>query len=639
MRKRFTMFIGAIAVSLVLCALFAACGKPAQRPEGEYSIVAADVAGGEIVVYVNGKEGTAAREGDGIRVALKAEKGYRYLENSFTVNGSASAFQFTMPGENVSLSVQFEKQIYTVTGAEYEFGTVTPSVTQAACGETFTVKVTPKNNACALRRRTLCMNDTILERSTRYEETVYTVTMPACDVVFRAEFERFISLAGSGTQGDPWLVASEADFAELASAVTQYPDAIRGAYFKMKNDVTIADETFAGIGSAGGDETKPESMSMTPFSGIFDGDGHTVMLALSGTTYVGLFRANTGTVKNLTVAGTVSGGSKNVGGVVGYNCGGTVENCVNKAVLSASGTSSYHYGGVVGYSYGGTIRDCTNLAALSLAGLHTVGGIVGCVSGDACIEDCVNGAQDDAQAGAVTGTFEIGGIAGRLSTADANGTVITGCINYASVTGSGKRIAGIAGTVVSKHKITSCNNYGAVISTQDSDSTDEGGVGGIAGGVYTVSITDCNNYASVTNENSYYTGGILGWTNSDGVMLTNCPNSGKSMGLRLVGGIAGSFGQSGNRPNSVIESCANSGTVKGTDSRVGGIAGMSYGAVVRSCTNSGSVYLNDAAATAVVGVSSGYLGQLVGYNTTAAYCFVEGGYYKGTAFTDTSASA
>ena len=639
MKKRFTLLFAAFAVSLVLCALFAACGKIAQRPEGEYAIIAADVAGGEIVVYVNGKEETAAREGDGIRVALKAEKGYRYLENSFTVNGSASAFQFTMPGENVSLSVEFEKQIYTVTGAEYEFGTVTPSVTQAACGETFTVKVTPKNNACALRRRTLCMNDTILERSTRYEETVYTVTMPACDVVFRAEFERFISFAGSGTQGDPWLVASEADFAELASAVTQYPDAIRGAYFKMKNDVTIADETFAGIGSAGGDETKPESMSMTPFSGIFDGDGHTVMLALSGTTYVGLFRANTGTVKNLTVAGTVSGGSKNVGGVVGYNCGGTVENCVNKAVLSASGTSSYHYGGVVGYSYGGTIRDCTNLAPLSFVSVHTVGGIVGYAGYDVLIEGCINGAEDEGQAGTVMGSYELGGIVGYLGTAATNGGIAKDNTNHASVTGSGKRVGGIAGVVTGRNSITGCNNYGAVTSTLNSTAKDNGGVGGIAGRVYTVTISDCRNYAAVQNENSYNTGGILGLTDSDGVTVTNCTNLGEIMGLRLVGGIAGGFGLNGNRPNNLIENCTNSGIVNGTDSRVGGIAGMSYGGVVRGCTNSSSVYLNDAAATAVVGVSSGYLGQLVGYNTTAAYCFVEGGYYKGTAFTDTSASA
>ena len=308
-------------------------------------------------------------------------------------------------------------------------------------------------------------------------------------------------------------------------------------------------------------------------------------------------------------------------------------------MLSASGTSSYHYGGVVGYSYGGTIRDCTNLAPLSFVSVHTVGGIVGYAGYDVLIEGCINGAEDEGQAGAVTGSYELGGIVGYLGTAATNGGIAKDNTNHASVTGSGKRVGGIAGVVTGRNSITGCNNYGAVTSTLNSTAKDDGGVGGIAGRVYTVTISDCRNYAAVQNENSYNTGGILGLTDSDGVTVTNCTNLGEITGLRLVGGIAGGFGLNGNRPNNLIENCTNSGTVKGTDSRVGGIAGMSYGGVVRGCTNSGSVYLNDAPATAVVGVSSGYLGQLVGYNTTEAYCYVEGGYYKGTAFTDTSASA
>ncbi|MGN1052924.1 MAG: GLUG motif-containing protein, partial [Candidatus Scatosoma sp.] len=439
-----------------LCAagcMFAACSSAAVRSAEEYTLSVADTAGGDIIVYVNGKESNTAREGDGVRVALKAETGYTYVEDSFTVNSLAKAFSFSMPKENLVLSAEFEKIMYTVSGVSYEYGTITPSVTQAAYGDEFTVTVTPKNSVCAVMRRTLRMNGTVLDRSTRYEPKEYTVTMPNCNVEFSAEFISLISFAGDGTEQSPWLIGTAEEFVEFASAVTEYGFASAGTYFKLTDDITVTDESFTGVGKASGDEFKPESAVSVAFGGVFDGDGHTITVNLAGSTYTGLFRANTGTVKNLTVAGSVTGGSKNAGGVVAYNYGGRIENCVNKAVVSSTAASSYHFGGIAGFSYGGVISGCTNLAFVDVSG-HTFGGIAGYAGYGATIENCTNGSAEDTLQGAVYGAYELGGIVGYLgvtATLDGQitGSVINNCTNYAAIGGTSYAVGGIVGTMVS----------------------------------------------------------------------------------------------------------------------------------------------------------------------------------------------
>ena len=70
----------------------------------------------------------------------------------------------------------------------------------------------------------------------------------------------------------------------------------------------------------------PIGNSRTPFTGTFDGDGHTITLNITGDNYQALFGYVVGgTVKNLTVKGSVNGTSY-VAGVVAYNNGGTIEN-------------------------------------------------------------------------------------------------------------------------------------------------------------------------------------------------------------------------------------------------------------------------------------------------------------------------
>ncbi|MBE7019901.1 MAG: hypothetical protein E7411_00505 [Ruminococcaceae bacterium] len=139
----------------------------------------------------------------------------------------------------------------------------------------------------------------------------------------------------------------------------------------------------------------------TPFSGVFDGNGKTIELAIDesdyrGTTenrkYVGLFSQSTGTVKNLTTTGFVNVGYVNdkegAGAVVGIGSTGSflVENCKNYADITATG--GHLVAGLVGRTTGGIINKCTNYGDIS--GYRTAG-IVGLVhSWSAKINNCAN---------------------------------------------------------------------------------------------------------------------------------------------------------------------------------------------------------------------------------------------------------
>ena len=98
------------------------------------------------------------------------------------------------------------------------------------------------------------------------------------------------------------------------------------------------------------------------FTGTFDGNGHTVWLAIPSGNYVGLFSkvGTNGTVKNVIVAGSVTG-SNYVGGVVG-TCSGTVENCGNLANITVK---TKRGGGIVGQLAKGTVSNCYNGGSVS----------------------------------------------------------------------------------------------------------------------------------------------------------------------------------------------------------------------------------------------------------------------------------
>jgi len=144
-------------------------------------------------------------------------------------------------------------------------------------------------------------------------------------------------LSGAGTPEAPYLIASADDWNAFA-------DNVNWGYGVDASYRLVADVSGA---------TGIVGWAYYPFSGVFDGGGHTLGVAIEETgTYdseTAPFRCISGaTISNLVVSGTVTG-RVHCAGLVGYVSGGTnlIENCLVSATIAPQGTS--YCAGFVGH--------------------------------------------------------------------------------------------------------------------------------------------------------------------------------------------------------------------------------------------------------------------------------------------------
>ncbi len=190
------------------------------------------------------------------------------------------------------------------------------------------------------------------------------------------------------------------------------------------------------------------------FAGTFNGNGHTLDLAIStaadNTAFIGNL-ASTGKIDNVKFSGSVVSTTSGdyVAAAVGYNSG-TISNVTNAATVTAE--SAYNVGGIAGFNNQGTISNCSNAAVVK--GYVKVGGMVGENAGT--IQDCAN-------FGKVTSDYNrkcgVGGIAGRNG--DNNTPTETGIIKNCANTGDvicsdGSWVGGIAGFQNALSKTEGC---------------------------------------------------------------------------------------------------------------------------------------------------------------------------------------
>ena len=150
------------------------------------------------------------------------------------------------------------------------------------------------------------------------------------------------------------------------------------------------------------------------FSGTFDGNGHTVTLAISGDSdYQALFAklAAGAVVKNVTVEGKVTG-KKCVAGIAGQATDATITGCANKADILAT---DRYVGGIVAESKNTSISNCYNTGTIS---------------------------SDRSDKGVC-----LGGIVGNATNNTGGGTTVTNCysIGTISATADTSNYAAIAG--------------------------------------------------------------------------------------------------------------------------------------------------------------------------------------------------
>ena len=303
--------------------------------------------------------------------------------------------------------------------------------------------------------------------------------------------------------------------------------------YTLKCDIDLSDYS-------GALSQKPIGTSTNaPFMGTFDGAGYKISgINISGGQYSGLFGVLNGTVKKLTVSGSVSSGNANdVGGIAGlaYNNASIID-CTNECTVSGKNDASGIVGRLKGADF--TVSGCVNKGAVN--GVREAAGIVGYVdaTGTVVISECVNHgvislASTNERAGGIVGATALNGI-----------IKIEKCINYGNVTGT-KNVGGIVGifqgsdTITSAEKriLTECINKGTVTSTVTSGDSRVGGVVGWAKNVG--NINNSLNEGKVVS-NVHYIGGFVGGT--EGYANIGYCYSRGSVSSSATGDYVGTFG-------------------------------------------------------------------------------------------------
>ncbi len=199
------------------------------------------------------------------------------------------------------------------------------------------------------------------------------------------------------------------------------------------------------------------------YSGNFDGLGHTIRnLAINRPFFdnVGLFgQFSGGEIRNIGLAGGTITGRNYVGGLVGYNAGGSfISNSYSEAAISG-GSLGMYVGGLVGWSQSGRpIDNC--YATGQVSGLLNVGGLVGANLSGQIQFSHATGAVTGVSGGQSIGGF-IGYNTGLIQSSYATGLVSApasayvggfagtnaGSIQYSYATGSVTGASGVGGLV------------------------------------------------------------------------------------------------------------------------------------------------------------------------------------------------
>ena len=327
-------------------------------------------------------------------------------------------------------------------------------------------------------------------------------------------------------------------------------DAILSANITLDSDVDLQVVNWTPIGTS----------SQSPYTGIFDGGGHTItgLTVTSSNQYVGMFGSVAGTVQNVNleqVTVTSDYAKKNpvgsTGAVAGYLSGtGTITGCSVSGSVTITGTNG-NAGGVVG-SNSGIISNC-KVNTLTITGANLYGNVAGGVAGtnSKTIENC----QVDRLT--ITDVTTAGGVVG---TNNSDSAALSGCsVNGNSVTGN-NHAGGVAG-ILYDGNLAGCSVKNTTITTNTALSGQSGGVigsqvggtamacyfangsingngaqpdlGGVAGAQSGGSIIACYSAGGFGASSTSHLGGVVG-KRSTGV-VTDCYWSGNVTSGRGIG--------------------------------------------------------------------------------------------------------
>ena len=330
---------------------------------------------------------------------------------------------------------------------------------------------------------------------------------------------------GKGTESSPYLIKTASDIEELREKVNKEGFSFDDTYFQLAEDITLPDGWKPIGATKNGRVDLQGGENLNAFSGILDGNNHTVTIPEGGLPLFGYVR-NT-RIRNLNIYGTKIAGYGLVNNFEGVGLSGMaveIDNVTLKSgsstlkagLLGANKTMSAYAG--CSSAFEATVRNCTieKNVVIGYSKKETeIGAIAGRMQGT--VENCVSYAT-------VYGTSYVGGIIGTRDNAMGNCSVI-GCKFYGTVEASGELAGGIAGGGYDdssapngcKITINSCVSEGTVTGSDK--------VGGILGAdlyvaqtwdncIYTFKNNSFTGKVKATNQNPSYVGGIIGFYDS-----------------------------------------------------------------------------------------------------------------------------
>ena len=284
---------------------------------------------------------------------------------------------------------------------------------------------------------------------------------------------------GSGTDEDPFIIEDVWDLQNMSSNLS--------AHYVLKNDINASItknwNSGAGFMPIGGEENV--------FRGGLDGRNHTIsglFINRSSLYNVGLFGYVDywGHIKNVGLISNRVYGDYYVGGFVGCNDGGSIDNSYTTG--DVSGRS--YVGGLIGKNSNGKISNCHTSGTIS--GDRSVGGLIGSNYWRCTINRCY-------AIGDVNGNREhVGGLVGD----NVYKITISECYAAAKINGEGNYVGGLVGrfyegSISNSYSVGSMRTYGDYI-------------GGLVGYNYASgTISDCYSATTIIGTGNHI-GGLLG---------------------------------------------------------------------------------------------------------------------------------
>ncbi len=257
-----------------------------------------------------------------------------------------------------------------------------------------------------------------------------------------------------------------------------------GGSYKLANDINLNDINYT---------------SISGFAGTLDGKGYTITIGTEQTPAAqGLFASlsNGAVIKNLTVDGSISSTTANVGGIAGdvtVSAVVTVSNCTNLAKVFTS-ARAMRAGGIIGSTY---------------------------LSGNVALNNCVN--YGDVKSTG-WGNSASGGIVGMGTDVSLNN-----CVNYGNIHGE-LRTGGMIGWIYIKLAVDGCANFGTMTSANNGAAYINDQHGGIVGIAQPAVIGEIKNSYNGGTANA----GMIKITASS-ISIVNCINTGVTVDAIATG--------------------------------------------------------------------------------------------------------